>query len=343
MSSVLVPSSTLSALIGGQLSIGEAASMTGLSKSTLWRLWDRHDWIDHCEGTTLRSLIAVFPTVGQYLQSVAVHERLDHALQTATSSGLSIKWNRIDDLRRHTSLSAIASVVEAATAIRLRRASDAWRLITLCWGADKDIAVEALFHTDAIFAETENIVETAVDLIQSTSGEPTSGKVGYSMVVHKLVKSGVLSATSGSKAAPTPPSPFEERSRVIGEILSRGDTRVVDRYVHKLRSSRPHLANEAWSMATYSGDMRIEASAKEIRRIPLTRTGIAVAEDLVSRENAYVYYLSAVAIGRLLAIDPHLGGQRLRVVEALDAVRDRTDLEPRTIDSALTLRKQLMH
>lgn len=338
-----IPSSTPNSLIGGQLSIGEVASLTGLSKATLWRLWDRPDWLDHCEGTTLRRLIAVFPVIGQHLQAVAVHERLDHAIHAAVSSGLSVEWSRVDDLRRRASPSAIATVVEAATAIEMRRASDAWRLFSLCWGAEKDIAVDGVMFADVnpIFAQSADLVDTAADLIRQTTSEPISGTVGYNIVVHKLVKAGALPATVSSRPTSPTPSPFEERSRFIGEILSKGETNVVDHYLRRLRSSRPHRVNEAWSMATYFGDVPIQKSVKDLPQFALRRTGAAIAADLVTQDNAYVYYLTAVAIGRLLAVDPHLGGQRLRIADALAIVCDRDGMEKKTIDAVLSLRMQI--
>ena len=55
------------ALAAGKMNQADVALFSGVSTSTISRLWNDPDWLSHTTGATLKRLIAAVPGVVEYL------------------------------------------------------------------------------------------------------------------------------------------------------------------------------------------------------------------------------------------------------------------------------------
>lgn len=325
-----LPDRSLAAIADSEsFNLSDIAFVAKIPKSTLSRLWHDTGWLDRVSGSTLQQLLAVLPSVGEYVTERSVSARFAEVRSACESAGLAL---RTDDLRM---LSAgyppqfVLTTLEAAVSIVRLDRRRAFACLARCWGARYDTALDALFADppSGLLANAEPLVRCALQLAQPLRRDDNSlrSTLGRGMLVHKLTKLG------GGRIArdhdfDTRDSAFRYRSTVMGLLLETDDLDLAEYYGRLVSESWLLRRNELWSLASYSADIPATADFS-IPVTKLVRTAEEVVTDLDRRSDAYVHYLLSSAIPVLLQTDPRFGGKqdelRAAIVSRIERVPNR--------------------
>lgn len=203
------------------LSISEVATLTGVSKSTLSRLWDSPEWIDKTHYLTVQRLGVVVPGVAEYARLVAERARLSEVIDRASRVGLEVDACAVRDVAVRVSPVALALAIDAAAAFVEGNARMAFRRLDLCWGTRLDPAVAEVFEAD-LLPDRDGLlgqVQVAVDKSWARPG-PDGLWVGRSIAVHKLIKSG-FDVAPVTRTTDTWGAQFDARSRAVSAPVQK--------------------------------------------------------------------------------------------------------------------------
>ncbi|MHA3024297.1 hypothetical protein ACXPWS_28990 [Mycobacterium sp. BMJ-28] len=324
----------------GDLRAVDASSLSGVSQSTLSRLWDNPRWIERVEGGTLSKLMAVSPSIARYVQKWGENQRLDAAVQSTHAAGASIREAALGALIRSAPVSTVITLLSGVAEMLHGRSDNASRLFSAGWGQRTNGVADMFFASGpaGIFENHDSVLKSADEFVSDPPGFADVAQiVGYGIVEHKLIKAGVLQPrhVQDTSCALT----FLTRSTVIARLLAEDDLSFVEWYQDRVGTEQGLAAMELWSHATYAGDMTLGR-----RRLPkntsLALTAAMTASDMRTQNNAYVYYLVRIALPLLLAADPGMTGRCPAVVSALKSVAEERN-DDRLQAAAHTLHCQI--
>ncbi|MDI9894018.1 LacI family DNA-binding transcriptional regulator [Rhodococcus sp. IEGM 1381] len=309
------------------LTMADVVLLSGVSTSTVSRLWSDHFWLDRVAGATLQNLVAVIPDLAEYVTRRSRARVIEAALLQCADVGLEVSISELDALmRRPDSGRHVAAVLSAATSVMRqdRRSANAW--LTRSWGSAPDVALDALFSSgpssllinqNCFLSQATRMVETGTN----TSDNSLYSTVGSGILVHKLAKVHGASPITVTDA-PQRSSAFLYRSSRIGTILANADVDVARRYAADVRASPLLQRNEIWSLASYSADLAQSTDFSLPPTTTLIDTVEIILHDLEDRNEAYVHYLVTTAIVAVLAHDNGFGTSKSRLA---DTLRHRID------------------
>ncbi|TDZ77134.1 hypothetical protein [Mycobacteroides salmoniphilum] len=306
----------LGELMGGLRAV-DVARFSGVSQSTLSRLWSEPLWLEHVGGTTLARLIAVSQSVDRYVHRCGEHQRLGASVASVRATGIGVRDESILRLLKVSSASAVIVVLAAVAEMISGRYIDASRIFSVGWGEANNRVVEALFldSSDGLLEDSNRFLASAEHFIQNPPPFSEQAEiVGYGIIKHKLAKIGygtIAVASSQDRAIA-----FLGRSQVIGRIMREDDLSLVDWYRTRVAAQCDLSANEIWSHATYARDISI-SRRKLPKSLALRSTARAIMLDIECQNDTYAYYLLTVALPLLLRADSTFGGQRQRMVQAV--------------------------
>lgn len=313
----------------GDLRAVDVSSLSGVSQSTLSRLWDNPRWIERVEGATLSKLMAISPTTGNYVRRWGEDQRLQVAMQTAHAAGIRLRQGAVAHLVRSAPVSAVIGALSAVTEMMQGRHDNASRMYSVCWGQKNNGVMDAILSggSAAVFEDLDTILTAAEVFAVTTPGFTDLNQiVGYGIVLHKLITHGVTQPRRILDEQN--PLTFLTRSSAIARILSENDLSFVEWYRNRVSAHRDLMFMELWSHTTYANDVPIW------RRLPKTATLISTAAmtatDIQTRNDAYVYYLLVVALPLLVRMDPRLARHRPSLTSALTAAEEHADGRIRT-------------
>lgn len=331
--SVAVP---LSALMGDLRAV-DAARLSGVSQSTLSRLWGNPHWIQRVEGDTLSKLMAVSPSVGTHVRKWGESQRLDAAARSVEAAGAGLRHGALTELVHTAPASTVIALLSAVTEMMQGHYDNASRMFASSWGQRSNGVVDTFFESGSvgIFEDVGTILASAEEFVSNPPGfADVTQIVGYGVVEHKLIRSGanqrlrVLDDGRDTLA-------FLSRSSTIARILSSDDLAFVESYRDRVSTRQDSMAMELWSHATYAQDIPLCQ-----RRLPkttrLAATAAMTAADLHTQNDAYVYYLLVVALPLFLRVDPRLIGHCPPLLSALKTVAEER-AEDRIRAAATTL------
>lgn len=312
----------LSALMGDLRAV-DASRLSGVSQSTLSRLWGNPQWIQRVEGDTLSKLMAVSPSVGAYVSRWGENQRLDAAARCAEAVGADLRHGAFTELVHTAPASTVIALLSAVTEMMQGRHDNASRMFASSWGQRNNGVADAFFESGSagIFEDMGTILKSAEEFVLNPPGFADVTKiVGYGIVEHKLIRTGanqrlrVLKDQKDTLA-------FLTRSSTIARILSGDDLAFVEWYRDRVFTRHDLVAMELWSHATYSQDIPMSQ-----RRLPkttrLAATAAMTVADMYAQNDAYVYYLLVVALPLFLRMDPRLTEHYPALLSALETVAE---------------------
>ncbi|OZD07961.1 hypothetical protein CH275_05160 [Rhodococcus sp. 06-235-1A] len=313
--------------------MADVVLLSGISTSTVSRLWSDHLWLDKIAGSTLQSLVAVIPDLAGYVARRSRTRVLEGALRQCREAGLEISKPVLGKFARQPNSGIhLATVLSAAAGVMRQdqRSAHAW--LTRSWGAAPDIALDALFTIgpDALLINQDQFLSQATRMVESescTSDNSLYGTVGSGMLVHKLTKIDRTSMVIAGDA-PQRRSAFLYRSSIIGAILASGDVDVSSSYSACVKVSPLLQRNELWSIASYSSDLAQSTDFSIPSTTTLSDTVSIILHDLEDMNEAYVHYLVTSAIPAVLAHDNGFGTAKSRLAQTVkcrldDGIEDR--------------------
>lgn len=248
-------------VIGGGLRAVDIARISGVSQSTLSRLWSEARWLEHVGGSTLARLIAVSPEVDRYVRRSGEQERLRTVVHSLNSVGAELRHSTFMPLLESATASAVITALSAAAEMMNGHYTDASRMFAIGWNENSNKVIDALFATDTggIFENCGEFLARADRYIHSApSFCDLAEVVGYGIVKHKMIRTGYATPLSRSGRNHGDAIAFLERSQVIGQIFKDDDLALVDSYRDKVANQQSLAINEVWSHATYANDISME-------------------------------------------------------------------------------------
>lgn len=312
----------LSALMSDLRAV-DASRLSGVSQSTLSRLWDNPNWIQRVEGDTLSKLMAISPSVGTYVSKWGENQRLNAVARCAEAAGADIRHAALTKLAHSAPTSTVIALLSAITEMMHGHYDNASRMFASSWGQRSNGVADSFFESGSagIFEDMQTILTSAEEFLSNPPGfADVTQIVGYGIVGHKLIRTGaneslpVLEHKNDTLA-------FLTRSSTIARILSSDDLAFVEWYRDRVSTRRDLSAMEIWSHATYSHDIPMSQ-----RRLPkttrLSATAAMSVDDMYTQNDAYVYYLLVVALPLFLIMDPRLTEHCPSLISALETVAE---------------------
>ncbi|WP_415973551.1 hypothetical protein [Rhodococcus sp. 077-4] len=303
--------------------MADVVLLSGLSTSTVSRLWPDDFWLDKVAGATLQNLLAVIPDLAGYVTRRSGARLIESALRQCADAGLDVSADVLDSIvRQSDSGRHVATALTAAASVTCqdRRSANAW--LTRAWGSASDIALDALFTTGpgALLTDQDHFLSQATRMVEAattTSDNSLYSTVGSGILVHKLTKVFGASPIATFDAAQRS-SAFLYRSATVGAILAGGDVDISRRYTENLRAKPLLQRNEIWSLASYSSDLAQSMDFSIPSTTTFSDTADLILHDLENRNEAYVHYLVTTAIVAVLAHDNGFGTAKRRLADTLE-------------------------
>lgn len=206
----------------GDLRAVDVASLSGVSQSTLSRLWDNRRWIERVEGATLSKLMAVSPSIGAYVRTWGESQRLQVAVQSVMELGVGIRRQALADLMCAAPGSAVIAALSAVAEMLQGNFDQASRLFASSWGFRSNGVADTIFASgpSAIFEDLDSILQAADTFVTTPPAFTDLNQiVGYGVVQHKLIKGGLVQSQQKVEGR-NDTLAFLTRSSVIAQILS---------------------------------------------------------------------------------------------------------------------------
>jgi hypothetical protein len=300
------------------LGFADVVTLADIPSSTLNRLWKEPDWAARSTGAALHQLVAVMPSLSAYVVGRGFTTTAQRHLRTLSASGI--------ELRRPVRISveqvaALGNALGVAAAIMNGNRDEVRRRLSLGWGLGHDSFVDAVFASGSnnLFRGGENSLLPAAHAMH----EPTSGAmsvasmVGGAVLTHKLEKYSELCAGSSSEPRGDMRSAFMHRSITIAGLLREGDPDLARKYQREIEAHPVLARNERWSLLTYGTGRRLPKDFS----MPVVTPHVyhEIIRDVTALNEAYLAYLSLVALPTSRLFRPSQVALRLRFGAALEA------------------------
>jgi hypothetical protein len=311
-------------------SMADVAFISGLEESTVYRLWDKPDWLDKISGRSLQALIATVPNLGEYVAQFSVLSRRRKLIENLAAEGLQVNESAIVRcVARGIPEPYLSAALQAAMHIMRGETAKASSYLARFWGTGQDRALTALFSSDG---ETSVLLNPDQLITASAEVAPHMSSKGYSFhaIITQAVFGHYIGKATGHVSANALPkvtdrqTAFTHRSSVMGLLINNDDRDLAERY-GRLVATTPVLKTvEEWSFPTYTRDTRPNSDFTLPRSLLLRNTATEILNEMRSGEysDAYLYYLATVYLPIALARDETFG---MRIKELLSALLDCGD------------------
>jgi hypothetical protein len=311
-------------------SMADVAFISGLEESTVYRLWDKPDWLDKISGRSLQALIATVPELGGYVARFSVLSRRRKLIENLAAEGLQVNEAGIAQcVNNGIPEPYLSAALQAAIHVMRGENSKASSYLARFWGTGQDRALTALFSSDS---ETALLINPGQLINASAEIAPHIPSKSYSF--HAIITQAVFGhyigkATGHLNASGLPDvtdrqTAFTHRSSVMGLLINSNDKELAEKY-SRLVAQTPVLGTvEEWSFPTYTRDTRPNSDFTLPRSLLLRNTASEILKEIRSGEysEAYIYYLTTVYLPIALTRDETFG---LRDKELLSALLDCGD------------------
>ncbi|MGL6234663.1 MAG: hypothetical protein ACRC20_04905 [Segniliparus sp.] len=319
------------------------AFLAGVEESTVGRLWAAEDWLDRIKGKTLQSLVAILPGVAEYMVSDALKRRRRQLVDALGEVGLHVdpmSFRRLVAAEKVPE-QVLANTLSAALYVMRGDAQEAARHLARFWNRSHDRALGCLwkdYGSGGVFTDPGPLIEASSELVLklAESGNSYHAMLGHATLAHHIAK-----ATGHRVFAPDPKqlsrrTVMSFRSMVIGRIIQTGDLAEVRHYGQM--TSRNTLLGmvERWSFPTYNRDATATTDFSLPGSVLLRNTAVELLGDLGTPNEAYFFYLVAVAVPLMLQYDPTLGLKASQVGAAV-VTRMETCVSPVVRQAGATL------
>ena len=303
-------------------SASDIAYLAGLEKSTVARLWDDLDWLDHVSGTSLQALIRVLPGVAEHLCRQSLQgRRADLEDAGLTVDETAFQWLVAEGVPEQYLNNALAAAARIMSGDVVNTAAHLMRF----WGRKQDFALGFLFNATqgkSLIGDPARLIEASSDMLDQLAGRTRSfhAIVAQATLTHHVAKTrGTL---LGQPLPSQHQSAFTYRSGMVGMIIQTNDIDLSKQYGRAVQ--RNHLLGlvEDWSFPTYMRDAQVTRDFSLPRSLLLRQTAGEVVRELASYNDAYAYYLATVYLPRSLHRDPTFG---LRLDQLLAGIRSRRE------------------
>lgn len=314
-------------------SMSDVAFISGLEESTIYRLWDKPDWLDKVSGRSLQALIATVPELGDYVAHYSMRSRRQKLIQDLATEGLRADEAAIDQcICSGVPEQYLSAALQAAIHIMRGDNAKASSYLARFWGKGQDRALTALFSPGVPNGLLKN-----PDILVNASAEIASniGSKRYSF--HAIITQAVFGHYIGKAVDQTEinkasgiidrQSAFTFRSTVTGLLINTNDGDLAERY-HRVVASKPVLRTvEDWAFPTFTRDSRPNSDFTLPRSLLLRNTAEEVVAEISCNDygDAYVSYLIRTYLPIALERDPTFGLHAVELRSALLNRRDRSD------------------
>jgi hypothetical protein len=300
------------------LGFADVVTLADVPSSTLNRLWKEPDWAARSTGAVLHQLVAVMPSLAAYVAGRGFTTAAQRHLRTLSANGIRLQR----PVRVSTDqVAALGNALGIAAAIVNGSRDEVCRRLSLSYGLGHDKFVDAVFApgSNNLFCGAEKALLPAAFAMH----EPALGAmsvasvVGGAVLTHKLVKYSELSAGSPSEPRGDMRSAFMHRGITIAGLLREGDLDLARKYQREIEAHPVLARNEQWSLLTYGTGRRLPADFS----LPALTPHVIdeIIRDMSVRNEAYLAYLSLVALPMLRLLAPSEALLQARLGTALEA------------------------
>ncbi|MFC3960503.1 hypothetical protein [Nocardia jiangsuensis] len=341
--------------VAGKRSLADIAEISGFTatdlaflakvqESTVCRLWDDPSWLNRVRGTTLQSLITVLPGVAEYVSDYTLGTRRLGLFDNLSREGLAVRLDRYRQLVSNgIPEQYLANALDAALRIVKGDERQSAAHLARFWGREQDAALGHMFLVrDGLFEDGQLLLETSVEMAELLGSRASSfhAILAHCTLVHHVAKATGATLLDSEGTNFNKKSALSYRSGVMGLIIQTNDREVAEQYAARIESNSLLATVESWALPTYSSDSRTTPDFSLPRSILLKRTAIEIIRELEEYNDAYLSYLSAVAIPSALSRDNTFGLKRDELAAALAARIERCE-DGRTRAAAAKLLKDL--
>ncbi|MGI8447657.1 MAG: hypothetical protein ACR2MP_10870 [Streptosporangiaceae bacterium] len=269
-------------------SMADVAFISGLEESTVYRLWDKQDWLDKVSGRSLQALIATVPGLGDYIAQFSVLSRRRKLIDNLATEGLRVNESAItrcvaDGIPEP----YIGAALQAAIHIMRGENSKASSYLARFWGTGQDRALTALFSSEAGAGLLNNPAQLITASAQVAPHVPSRGYSFHAIITQAVFGHYIGKATGQVDTNALPDvtdrqTAFTHRSSVMGLLINHDDRELAERY-SRLVAATPVLRTvEEWSFPTYTRDSRPNSDFTLPRSLLLRNTASEILKEVRS-------------------------------------------------------------
>jgi hypothetical protein len=313
-------------------SMADVAFISGLEESTVYRLWDKPEWLDKISGRSLQALIATVPGLGDYVAQSSVLSRRRKLIENLAAEGLQVNESAIVRcVAGGIPEPYLSAALQAAVHIMRGENAKASSYLARFWGTGQDRALTALFSPETgtgLLNNTAQLITASAEVASHVSSK------GYSFhaIISQAVFGHYIGKATGQIDVDNLPdvtdrqTAFTHRSSVMGLLINHNDRELAERY-SKLVAVTPVLKTvEEWSFPTYTRDTRPNSDFTLPRSLLLRNTASEILKEIRSEDysEAYLYYLATVYLPIALNRDETFGLRDKELLTALLECSDRS-------------------
>lgn len=310
-------------------SASDIAYLAGVEKSTVSRLWDDPRWLDRVSGASLQALIGVLPGVAEYLCGQSLAGRRAELLEALANAGLVVDEQVFSQLVTGEGVPEqyLGNALQVALKIMDRDVAGTAAHLMRFWGRRQDYALGFLFDPtpNGLIGDPTPLVESSADVLDRLVSRVSSfhAIVAQATLTHHIAKTrGIL---LGQPSPGQHQTAFTYRSGMVGLIIQTNDLELSRHYGGVVQDTHLLGLVEDWSFPTYVRDAQVTRDFSLPRSLLLRQTAGEVVRELVSYNDAYVYYLATVYLPRALRRDPTFGLQLPHLVAGIHSRRETSD------------------
>ncbi|ADG77217.1 putative protein OS=Tsukamurella paurometabola (strain ATCC 8368 / DSM / CCUG 35730 /CIP 100753 / JCM 10117 / KCTC 9821 / NBRC 16120 / NCIMB 702349/ NCTC 13040) OX=521096 GN=Tpau_0577 PE=4 SV=1 [Tsukamurella paurometabola] len=202
------------------LTAADVVALSGISRSTIWRLWSDAGWLGKISGANANLLAAVVPGVRPYAARAADSVAVQRSAEVCEQAGLEVDWVRVGEMVDNGA--AARDLVPAMTAAVAMAGGtrDAAQALARCWGKSADGVCDAIFRPaddGGVFVDPTAVLQGAERIVDGPANDEPRAVIGRGMALHRLTRN------CGYEHAPTEQrngfplsSAFKHRGAVTG-------------------------------------------------------------------------------------------------------------------------------
>lgn len=304
------------------LSMSDVAIFSGLDESTVFRLWEKGDWLDRISGRSLQSLMSSVPGIAEYTMAHSILKRRDTLVTRLYDEGLSVDLAALENstvAKQH-----LLNALEAA--LHIVRGGESQRLasyIARFWGREQDRALEALYSAEpgtGLLGDPRRLIDSSLQLAPMLSRKTYSfhSILAVNILRHQVSKVAGAPAADLVPREPGRQTAFMTRGAVMGALINSGDLELAEKYRRELDRTPVYAALEEWSFPTYTRDGRISPDFTLPSSLVLRNTAAEVLREISAYNDAYLYYLVSTYLPLALRRDPTFGHRLADLIAALE-------------------------
>ncbi len=335
------------ARIADPWSIADVAVLSGASESNLSRMWDDPRWLDRIKGKSLQALISAIPRVDEYVRLYSLADRRARLFEELGERGVGVDREAFKQLIKEHDVPEqyLSNALSAAVSILDRDVDRAAGLLVRFWGREQDSALGYVLGTEpdrpGLLCDSAPLIAAAADMIHLLGNKTNSfhAIVGQANLSHHIARTADLSNTDEMLPLKRQTA-LVARSIVMGKIMATNDLDVAREYCASLEKETFLAVVEEWAFPTYTHDAQVTRDFSLPRGLILLNTVTELLREIETYNDAYLFYLAATCIPRILGRDHSFGG---RMSELKMALRRRLEIctEPVSQAACSTLLKDL--